>query len=186
MKRCGLYLTFLLLLVVQQVQGQTDIDTLRLRTIELPKAPVELRMQDDKSWLEFDESMPSVFGRGEKAPATNSTRYTLHPYNTTTPYDWDPVNQRKIAINSDTWRGPYWRMLGVSNIKGMTIHGNIKHDKGDDKLIRFENGKLVGDYATLLTQYFTREFWRFRHHKNQKETQEVLEDYNKVQGLSAK
>lgn len=186
MKRCGLYLTFLLLLVVQQVQGQTDIDTLRLRTIELPKAPVELRMQDDKSWLEFDESMPSVFGRGEKAPATNSTRYTLHPYNTTTPYDWDPVYQRKIAINSDTWRGPYWRMLGVSNIKGMTIHGNIKLDKGDDKLIRFENGKLVGDYATLLTQYFTREFWRFRHHKNQKETQEVLEDYNKVQGLSTK
>ena len=186
MRRYVIYLMLLLMLVAQRVQAQTDIDTLRRRAVELPKPPVELRIQDDKPWLEFDDSMPSVFGRDEKAPAAKGTRYTLHPYNTTTPYDWDPIYQRKIAINSDTWRGPYWRMLHVSDIKGMTINGNIKLTNDDDKLIRFENGKLVGDYATLLTQYFTREFWRFRHHKNQEETQQALDDYNKVQGISAK
>ncbi len=185
MKHLGLFLVFLLLLMVQQVQAQSDIDTLRLRSKEVPTPPVELRMQNDKPWLEFDDSMPSVFGRGEKAPTTNSTRYTLHPYNTTTPYDWDPIYQRKIAIHADTWRGQYWRMLGTSDVKGMTISGRIKLEE-KEPLLRFENGKLVGDYATLLTQYFTREFWRFRHHKNQKETQQVLDEYNKVQGLSEK
>ena len=77
-------------------------------------------------------------------------------------------------------------MLGVSDVKGMTNSGHIKLEKDDDKLIRFENGKLVGDYATLLTQYFTREFWRFQHKRNQKKTKEVLEQYDKVEGMPEK
>ena len=77
-------------------------------------------------------------------------------------------------------------MLGVSDVKGMTNSGHIKLEQEDDKLVRFENGKLVGDYATLLTQYFTREFWRFQHERNQKKTKEVLQEYDKVEGMPEK
>ena len=193
MRRFGIFLTFLLLLVAQQVQGQ-GIDTLRVQSREVPDAlpkarealtapNIQLRMQVDKPWLEANDSMPSIFGKHEAAPASKQARYTLHPYNTTTPYDWDPVYNRKIAIHADTWRGTYWRMLGVSDVKGMTNSGHIKLPTDDEPLIRFENGMLVGDYATLLTQYFTREFWRFQHKRNQKKTKEVLQQYDKVESM---
>ena len=106
-------------------------------------------------------------------------RYTLHPYTPWTPYDWDPVYKKKIAVGKDTWRGPYWKMLHVSDIKGMTNTGHIKLEK-KESLVRFENGMLVGDYATLLTQYFTREFWRFRAKKNRKDTKEALEEMGRT------
>jgi len=193
-----IYTLFIILLLFPLlIQAQTKTDTLRSKTTDLPSIQpiqqvqnqgqeVQLRMQEDKPWLDFDDSMPSVFRDEEAAPKTAKNIYTLHPYNTTTPFDWDPIYHRKIAINADTWRGAYWKMLGVSDIKGMTTDGHIKLEKDDDKLVRFENGMLVGDYATLLTQYFTREFWRFRHKKNQKETKEVLREYNKVEGLTPK
>ena len=179
-----------LLLFAQDIKT----DTLhRELPVTLPKVPepvrqqeIELRMVDDKPWLSTNDSMPSVFGKDEMPPASKHQRYTLHPYNTTTPYDWDPVYQRKIAIHSDTWRGAYWKMLRTSDVKGMTTSGSIKRQEENEPLIRFENGKLVGDYATLLTQYFTREFWRFQHKRNQKKTKEVLQQYDKVEGMPEK
>jgi hypothetical protein len=77
-------------------------------------------------------------------------------------------------------------MLHTSDVKGMTTSGSIKRQEENEPLIRFENGKLVGDYATLLTQYFTREFWRFQHKRNQKKTKEVLQQYDKVEGMPEK
>ena len=179
-----------LLLAAQEIKT----DTLRRDLpIALPTVPepsmqqeLELRMAEDKPWLSTNDSMPSVFSKGEVLPASNERRYTLHPYNTTTPYNWDPVYQRPIAIHSDTWRGAYWRMLRTSDVKGMTTSGSIKRQEENEPLVRFENGKLVGDYATLLTQYFTREFWRFQHKRNQKKTKEVLQEYDKVEGMPSK
>ncbi len=179
-----LVILFLFIPLLLNAQVEIKSDTLRKNVTNTP--PIQLRMQNYKPWLDANDSMPSVFGKNETAPASKEARYTLHPYNTTTPYDWDPIYKRKIAIHSDTWRGAYWKMLGVSDVKGMTNSGHIKLEKDDDKLIRFENGKLVGDYATLLTQYFTREFWRFQHKRNQKKTKEVLQQYDKVEGMPEK
>lgn len=157
-----------------QAQVEQKGDTLQKKMVQPP--PIQLRMDDSKPWIGFDESMPQVFGEKEAKP---QQRYTLHPYTPWTPYDWDPVYKKKIAVGKDTWRGPYWKMLHVSDIKGMTNTGHIKLEK-KESLVRFENGMLVGDYATLLTQYFTREFWRFRAKKNRKDTKEALEEMGRT------
>ena len=36
---------------------------------------------------------------------------SLHPYKANTPYDWDPVYQKKITVNKNTWRSsPFYEL----------------------------------------------------------------------------
>lgn len=145
--------------------------------VKTPVGVAQPRISTDKPWMEADESMPSVFGSDEQAAEKKSVRYTLHPYTPTTPFDWDPVYQRKIAINKDTWRGRFWQAARSSDVAHMGISGFVRYPAADPDKVHFEHGVLVGDYATLLTQYFTAEFWRFRDKKNRKVTLELLKGY---------
>jgi len=168
------------------------VDTLKREIkVELPQSQgqvsteaIQPRMSEDKPWLQADDSMPSIFKKGD-TPVKKSNHYTLHPYNTTTPFNWDPVYKRSIAINKDTWRGRFWQAARSSDVANMGISGFVRYPASDRDKIHFENGVLVGDYATLLTQYFTSEFWRFRAKKNQKTTLQLLKDYNSVETVSS-
>ena len=46
-------------------------------------------------------------------------KLTLFPYTANTPYNWDPVRQRKIDVDENTWRGDSFYEL-----KTLTVYSN--------------------------------------------------------------
>ena len=54
---------------------------------------------ESKPWLEVDETLPAVQGIRPR-----KVKLTLFPYTANTPYNWDPVRQRKIKVDKNTWR----------------------------------------------------------------------------------
>ena len=64
-----------------------------------PKADVS------KTWMDFDASLPAMPRMPEKKVVL-----TLRPYTANTKYNWDPVYQKKITVNKNTWRGdPFYK-----------------------------------------------------------------------------
>ena len=60
----------------------------------------------NKSWLEFDSSLPVMPQMPEKKVVL-----TLRPYTANTKYNWDPVYQKKITVNKNTWRSsPFYEL----------------------------------------------------------------------------
>ena len=65
-----------------------------------PKADVS------KTWMDFDASLPAMPRMPEKEVVL-----TLRPYTANTKYNWDPVYQKKITVNKNTWRGdPFYEI----------------------------------------------------------------------------
>lgn len=62
------------------------------------------RMSSEKSWMLPDESMPQALPKPKAI-------LTLKPYTFHTRYDWDPIYQKKIRIDKNTWRGdPFYEL----------------------------------------------------------------------------
>ena len=115
----------LLLVVVLPVcaQNWTPQDSLRLRRlldgegeIKLnPEVLKEMGVQEplgkqqismEKQWLDFNTTLPEIPNTPKKKVVL-----TLRPYTATTKYNWDPVYQKKIKIDKDTWRGdPFYEL----------------------------------------------------------------------------
>ena len=69
-----------------------------------PKADVS------KTWMDFDASLPAMPRMPEKKVVL-----TLRPYTANTKYNWDPVYQKKITVNKNTWRGnPFYELTRLS------------------------------------------------------------------------
>lgn len=69
---------------------------------------------ESKPWLEVDETLPAVQGIRPR-----KVKLTLFPYTANTPYNWDPVRQRKIKVDKNTWRNdPFYEL------KTMTVYSN--------------------------------------------------------------
>lgn len=69
---------------------------------------------ESKPWLEVDETLPAVQGIRPR-----KVKLTLFPYTANTPYNWDPVRQRKIKVDKNTWRNdPFYEL------KTRTIYSN--------------------------------------------------------------
>ena len=59
-----------------------------------------------KTWMDFDASLPAMPRMPEKKVVL-----TLRPYTANTKYNWDPVYQKKITVNKNTWRGdPFYEL----------------------------------------------------------------------------
>ena len=62
------------------------------------------RMSSEKSWMLPDESMPQALPKPKPI-------LTLKPYTMHTRFDWDPIYQKKIRIDKNTWRGdPFYEI----------------------------------------------------------------------------
>lgn len=59
----------------------------------------------------------------------------LRPYTATTKYNWDPVYQKKIKIDKDTWRGSFYELKYFAFIP---IGQKSPLDKGLRKSIEIE------------------------------------------------
>ena len=92
-------------------EGEVELnpDVLREMGIDTPWGTPEA--EEDKPWLDFDVSMPAL-------PRTPKKKVvlTLHPYTANTKYNWDPVYQKKIKVDKNTWRGNPFYELAVLKI----------------------------------------------------------------------
>jgi hypothetical protein len=155
-------------------QPVAERDSVRLQV--LPNGDILLltpQTSSEKPWLDIDESLPTRPGLPKATP-----RLTLHPYTANTRYDWDPVYQKKIVINKDTWRSdPFYHIYG----KPMKL--SDEDDKETVVLVTSNRGSTTGFtgggtvFTGDLLYYFTKEFWSFRLRRNRARTLQVLKDY---------
>ena len=157
----------LLLVVVLSVcaQNWTPQDSLRLRRlldgegeIKLnPEVLKEMGVQEplgkqqismEKRWLDFNTTLPEIPNTPKKKVVL-----TLRPYTATTKYNWDPVYQKKIKIDKDTWRA---NNMAVGSWQGAS--GGLG---------------FSGDFMAP----FTKEFWNVKGRKRRARTLEVLRAY---------
>lgn len=181
----------------QLLKGDTEVKVnpdalkeLRLNMTGTPKASA------DKPWLEFDTTLPaSLPGEPEK-----NIKLPLHPYTANTKYNWNPVYQKKIKIDENTWRGdPYYELKTLFNY---TNRAKTPLDIGPRESVeqieatgqRYRvteraNNMMVGGWQGAgggagaviggldLMVPFTREFWNFKGRKRRARTLEVLKTY---------
>lgn len=69
-----------------------------VKQIDFGNAAGTPRMSTEKSWMLPDESLPQALPKPKVV-------LTLMPYTANTRFNWDPVYQKKIRVNKNTWRG---------------------------------------------------------------------------------
>ena len=69
-----------------------------VKQIDFNSSPTVPKMSKDRPGLRLDETLPQVL---EKKKVV----LTLRPYTANTKYNWDPIYQKKIRVDADTWRG---------------------------------------------------------------------------------
>ena len=189
-------------------QNWTAQDSLRLQKLldgekqpELnPEAIEELfhgklmgnqKLSKQKKWLDFDETLPTA-----PKVSTEKVVLTLYPYKPNTPYNWDPVYQKKIHVDKDTWRGPFYQLKTLktpTNWAKNPLDAGLREsvDQIEATGLRYRaterlNNMMVGTWQSTagcgvggldLMLPFTREFWSFKKRKIRKRTLEVLRTY---------
>lgn len=201
----------LLLVVVLPVcaQNWTPQDSLRLRRlldgegeIKLnPEVLKEMGVQEplgkqqmslERQWLDFNTTLPEIPNTPKK-----KVILTLRPYTANTKYNWDPVYQKKIKINKNTWRGdPFYelKMLRIySDWAKIPLEKGIRKsiDEIEATGLRYRvteraNNMAVGSWqgasggsgfsGDFMTP-FTKEFWNVKGRKRRARTLEVLRAY---------
>ena len=201
----------LLLVVVLPVcaQNWTPQDSLRLRRlldgegeIKLnPEVLKEMGVQEplgkqqmslEKQWLDFNTTLPEIPNTPKK-----KVILTLRPYTANTKYNWDPVYQKKIKIDKNTWRGdPFYelKMLRIYSDWAKTpLEKGIRKsiDEIEATGLRYRvteraNNMAVGSWqgasggsgftGDFMTP-FTKEFWYVKGRKRRARTLEVLRAY---------
>ena len=140
----------------QLLQGKEEIELNRTLLQEMEQSPYmgKPHMSVEKQWMEPDATLPSV----PDAPGKRMV-LTLHPYTARTKYNWDPVYQKKIKVDANTWRSDPFASFKI-NLANHLAQEPKQKPSGMD----------------LMTP-FTREFWSFRAKKTRARTLEVLRTY---------
>ena len=168
-------------------EGEVKLNPGALKELEKNTFLGAPKAETDKSWMDFDASMPTVL----KTPAKRAM-LTLRPYTANTKYNWDPVYQKKIKIDRNTWRGDDFYEL-----KTLLIPSNwakTPFDAGPRETVeqieatglRYRVTERVNNMAVAGWQHtskpsgtdlmtpFTRDFWNFKWRKRRARTLEVL------------
>lgn len=94
-----------------------------IKQIDFGSAVGTPRMSEEKNWLLPDESLPEALPKPK-------LRLTLRPYTANTRYNWDPVYQKKIKVDKDTWRGdPFYELrhqLSYTNWARNPMAGGVR------------------------------------------------------------
>lgn len=145
----------------------------------------------NKSWLEFDSSLPVMPQMPEKKVVL-----TLRPYTANTKYNWDPVYQKKITVDKNTWRSsPFYEL---TKLKIYTNWAKRPLDAGPRESVeqieatglrymvtKRANNMAVGGWRGVggggisgdFMAPFTKDFWNIKGRKRRARTLEVLKTY---------
>ena len=173
-------------------EGEVKLNPEVLQELEMNNSLGTPKAVMDKSWMDFDNSLPVM----PKAPEKKVV-LTLRPYTANTKYNWDPIYQKKIKVDKDTWRGDEFYALKILMIP--TNWAKHPFDAGPRETVeqieatglRYRvteraNNMAVGGWQgasgggisglDLMTP-FTRGFWNFKGRKRRARTLEVLKAY---------
>lgn len=110
----------------------------------------------NKSWLDFDTSLPVMLQMPEKKVVL-----TLRPYTANTKYNWDPVYQKKITVDKNTWRGnPFYELSVRVGYTNWSRREGYAKPSGHD-----------------FMAVFTKDFWDVKGRRRRARTLEVLKIY---------
>ena len=79
--------------------GELHLNMEAVKKINFGKVTGTPGLSTEKNWMLPDESLPSVL------PQKKKIVLTLRPYTAQTRFDWDPIYQKKIKVDENTWRG---------------------------------------------------------------------------------
>ena len=145
----------------------------------------------NKSWLEFDSSLPVMPQMPEKKVVL-----TLRPYTANTKYNWDPVYQKKITVNKNTWRSsPFYELTklkiytnwakrpldagpreSVEQIEATGLRYMVT-ERANNMAVGGWRGVGGGGISGDFMAPFTKDFWNIKGHKRRARTLEVLKTY---------
>lgn len=171
--------------------GEIKLNPEILKEIEKENVLSSPKIDLSKSWMDFDTSMPMV----PKAPEKKVV-LTLRPYASNTKYNWDPVYQKKITINKNTWRGdPFYELTTrfiYSNWAKSPLDVGPREtlEQIEATGIRYRvteraNNMAVGSWQPAsgngfsgdFLSVFTKDFWNASGRKRRARTLEVLKAY---------
>lgn len=148
-------------------------------------------MSTEKNWLLPDESLPSSLPN--TLPLDKRQMLSLHPYKPNTPFDWDPVYQKKIKVGKDTWRGdPFYQIKTFREYTNMSKAPLRVVVRTQPSLTEIEamslqykplfgqaNGAMpgVGIGGFDFMHVFTKDFWDKKGRDRRARTLEVLKAY---------
>lgn len=172
--------------------GEVKLNPDALKELEMNNFLGTPKVATDKSWMDFNNSMPLMPKVPEKKVVL-----TLHPYTANTKYNWDPVYQKKIKVDKDTWRGDEFYALKILTIP--SDWAKRPFDAGPRETLeqieatglRYRvtdraNNMAVGSWQPAAGRGiggldfmtpFTRDFWNFKGRKRRARTLEVLKAY---------
>lgn len=145
----------------------------------------------NKSWLEFDSSLPVMPQMPEKKVVL-----TLRPYTANTKYNWDPVYQKKITVNKNTWRSsPFYELTklkiytnwakrpldagpreSVEQIEATGLRYMVT-ERANNMAVGGWRGVGGGGISGDFMAPFTKDFWNIKGSKRRARTLEVLKTY---------
>lgn len=145
----------------------------------------------NKSWLEFDSSLPVMPQMPEKKVVL-----TLRPYTANTKYNWDPVYQKKITVDKNTWRSsPFYELTklkiytnwakrpldagpreSVEQIEATGLRYMVT-ERANNMAVGSWRGVGGGGISGDFMAPFTKDFWNIKGRKRRARTLEVLKTY---------
>lgn len=209
-KRFILFILICLIASVAYSQEWTGQDSLKLNRILKRNEEIKLNpeavkqidfgsdvmgtplMSTEKSWMMPDVTLPSALPN--TLPLQKKQMLTLRPYKPNTPYNWDPVYQKKIKVGQDTWRGdPFYRIKtfrGYTNVSNAPLRVVVMKQPSLTEIEAAElqykpllgqsNGAMPGvsiggfDFMSV----FTKDFWDVKGLERRARTLEVLKAYS--------
>ena len=138
-----------------------------VRQIDFGSAVGTPRMSVEKKWMLPDESLPEALPKPKVV-------LTLMPYKANTRYNWDPVYQKKIRVNKNTWRGDSFYELCRQR-----FYTNRTRSRKANEIRIGENVSVCGGTISGLDLMaaFTKEFWNKTGRDYRIHTLEVLKTY---------
>ncbi|MCC8186327.1 MAG: DUF4858 domain-containing protein [Bacteroides sp.] len=169
------------------LQGQEEIRLNPQAVKEIDRKQIGAPMMERRNnVLEFDLTLPEVL------PERKKIILTLSPYKPNTRFNYDPIEQKKIKVGKDTWRGdqqlpmsiqliyanwakkpydPQYRE-SVEQIEATGMRYNMLANGGQGQWEK--TGKPTGyDFMTP----FTKDFWDKKGKQRRARTLEVLRHY---------
>ena len=139
-----------------------------VKSIDFGSAVGTPRMSEEKSWMMPDESLPEALPKPK-------VMLTLMPYKANTRYNWDPIYQKKIKIDKNTWRGdPFYE---IRHQRSYSNWARNPMAKGMRKSLDEIQASGVRFGGLDLMAVFTKDFWNKTGRDNRARTLEVLRTY---------
>ena len=149
--------------------GELHLNMEAVKKINFGKVTGTPGLSTEKNWMLPDESLPSVL------PQKKKIVLTLRPYTAQTRFDWDPIYQKKIKVDENTWRGdPFYAMKMQREYTNQIKHpmdGSIPIGRSG---VSVAGGTISGLNLMLL---FEKKFWSVKANERRARTLEVLKNY---------